>query len=94
LITEPSSPKNAPVTSIATDLSMAGIIQHHAADSSKGLVTSLSLSMMALGASYGAIALGLGFLVLGTIVTGLGYALRGLITPTASQRYGLQPVTA
>jgi hypothetical protein len=132
---------NTPVTSIATALSMADIIQHHAADSSKGLtyaqmgrfavesgdpagtnntddalkgengkpvanqarntqltaaglVTSLSLSAMALGASYGAIALGLGFLVLGIIVTGLGYALRGLITPTVAQRYGLHPVAA
>ena len=96
---------NAPVTGIATALSMADIIQHHAAESGKGLtyaqmgrfavesndpagtnnaeeavkdaagkpvanqarntqltaaglVTSLSLSAMAIGASYAAIALG------------------------------------
>jgi hypothetical protein len=138
---EDASIPNTPVTSIATALSMADIIQHHAADSSNGLtyaqmgrfavedgnpagtndakaakldangkpvanaarntqltasglVTSLSLSAMAFGAAYGAIALGLGFLVLGIIVTGLGYALRGLITPTVAKRYGLQPVAA
>jgi hypothetical protein len=138
---EDASIPNAPVTGIATALSMADIIQHHAADSSKGLtyaqmgrfavasgdpagtnkadeaakdangkpvanqarntqltaaglVTSLSLSAMALGAAYGAIALGLGFLVLGIVVTGLGYALRGLITPEVARRYGLQPVAA
>ena len=132
---------NAPVNSIATALSMADIIQHHAADSSKGLtyaqmgrfavasgdpagtnvadqalkdangkpvanqaratqltaaglVTSLSLSAMAIGASYGAIALGVGFAVLGIIITGLGYALLGLITPQVAQRFGLQPVAA
>ena len=56
------------------------------------LVTSLSLSAMALGASYGAILLGIGFLVLGIIVTGLGYALLGLITPEVAQKFGLNPV--
>jgi hypothetical protein len=132
---------NAPVNSIATALSMADIIQHHAADSSKGLtyaqmgrfavasgdpagtnvadqalkdangkpvanqaratqltaaglVTSLSLSAMAIGASYGAIALGVGFAVLGIVITGLGYALLGLITPQVAQRFGLQPIAA
>ena len=138
---EDASMPNVPVNSIASALSMADIIQHHAATSSKGLtyaqmgrfavesgdpagtndakaaqldangkpvanaarntqltaaglVTSLSLSAMALGASYGAIALGLGFLVLGIVVTGLGYALRGLITPEVAKRFGLHPVTA
>ena len=138
---EDASIPNAPVTGIATALSMADIIQHHAATSSKGLtyaqmgkyavasgdpagtndkalavldangkpvsngaratqltaaglVTSLSLSAMAIGASYGAMALGVGFLVLGIIVTGLGYALLGLITPTVAKRFGLQPVAA
>ncbi|HYF63286.1 MAG TPA: hypothetical protein VD886_10765 [Herpetosiphonaceae bacterium] len=138
---EDASLPNVPVNSIASALSMADIIQHHAAASSNGLsyaqmgrfavesgdpagtnvaeqalkdangkpvanaaratqltaaglVTSLSLSAMALGASYGAIALGLGFLVLGIVVAGLGYALRGLITPTVAQRYGLHPVAA
>ena len=132
---------NAPVNSIATALSMADIIQHHAANSSDGLtyaqmgrfavedgnpagtsnpdealkdangkpvpnqarntqltaaglVTSLSLSAMAIGASYGAIALGLGFFLLGLVITGLGYALLGLITPEVAQRFGLQPVAA
>lgn len=132
---------NAPVNGIATALSMADIIQHHAADSSRGLtyaqmgrfavesgdpagtnqanqalkdtkgkpvanqarntqltaaslVTSLSLSAMAIGAAYGAIALGLGFTVLGIVVAGLGYALLGLITPTVAQRFGVQLVAA
>ncbi len=49
---------------------------------------------MAIGASYGAIALGLGFTVLGIVVAGLGYALLGLITPVVAQRYGLHPVAA
>src|SRR3712207_491893 len=57
-----------------------------------GLVTSLSLSAMAIGASYGAMALGVGFLVLGIVIAGVGYALLGLITPTVAQRFGLQPV--
>ena len=130
---------NAPVDGIATALSMADIIQHHAADSSNGLsyaqmgrfalesgdpagtnkaeealkdakgkpvanqarttqltaaglVTSLSLSAMAIGAAYGAIALGVAFTVLGMVVAGLGYALLGLITPEVAQRFGLQPV--
>ena len=130
---------NAPVNDIATALSMADIIQHHAASSSggltyaemgrfaaadgdpagtsnrdealldeagnpvanqarntqltaAGLVTSLSLSAMAIGLSYGVIALGVGFVVLGFVITGLGYALLGLITPEVAQRFGLQPV--
>src|SRR3712207_2562950 len=116
---EDASIPNAPVTGIATALSMADIIQHHAADSSKGLtyaqmgrfavesgdpagtnnadaalkdakgkpvanqarntqltaaslVTSLSLSAMAIGPAYGAIALGLRFTVLGIWAAGLG----------------------
>src|SRR5688572_16228566 len=131
---------NAPVTGIATALSMADIIQHHAADSSNGLsyaqmgrfalesgdpagtnnadealkdangkpvanqarntqltaaslVTSLSLSAMAIGASYGAIALGVGFTVLGIVVAGLGYALLGLITPAVAQRFGIHSIS-
>src|SRR5687768_341936 len=138
---EDASIPNAPVNGIATALSMADIIQHHAADSSDGLsyaqmgrfavesgaaagtnnadeakkdangkpvanaarttqltaaglVTSLSLSAMAIGAAYGAIALGIGFLVLGIVVIGLGYALLGLITPEVAKRFGLHPVTA
>jgi hypothetical protein len=138
---EDASIPNAPVTGIATALSMADIIQHHAADSSNGLsyaqmgrfaiasgdpagtnkadeavqdaggkpvanqarntqltaaglVTALSLSAMAIGAAYAAMALGVGFLVLGIVVAGLGYALRGLITPAVAQRFGLHPVAA
>jgi hypothetical protein len=137
---EDASIPNAPVTSIATALSMADIIQHHAADGANGLtyakmgrfavesgdpagtnnadealkdpngkpvsnqarntqltaaslVTSLSLSAMAIGASYGAIALGLGFTALGIVIAGLGYALLGLISPAVAQRFGLHPVT-
>jgi hypothetical protein len=132
---------NAPVTGIATALSMADIIQHHAADSSNGLtyaqmgrfaveggdpagtnnpdealkdangkpvsnqarntqltaaslVTSLSMSAMAIGASYAAIALGVGFTLLGIVIAGLGYALLGLITPEMAKKFGLQPVAA
>jgi hypothetical protein len=59
-----------------------------------GLVTSLSLSVMAIGASYGVIALGVGLAVLGLVITGLGYALLGLITPAVAQRFGLQAVSA
>ena len=44
------------------------------------------------GASYGAIALGVGFTVLGIVIAGLGYALLGLITPAVAQRFGVQPV--
>jgi hypothetical protein len=131
----------AQVNSIATALSMADIIQHHAGARSNdltyaemgrfavesgdpagtsnpelavkdangnpvpngarntqltaaGLVTSLSLSAMAIGVSYGAIALGLAFTLLGIAVAGLGYALLGLITPEVAERFGLQPVTA
>lgn len=57
------------------------------------LVTALSLSAMAIGASYGVIALGVAFTVLGVVVAGLGYALLGLITPEVAKRFGLQPVT-
>ena len=136
---EDASIPNAPVTGMATALSMANIIQHHAAESGKGLtyaqmgrfavasgdpagtntaeaaltdangkpvanqarttqltaaglVTTLSLSAMAIGASYGAIVLGIAFTVLGIVVAGLGYALLGLITPAVAQRFGVQPV--
>lgn len=132
---------NTPVRDIPTALSMADIIQKHAANSSNGLsyaemgrfalpdgnpagtnsadeallddsgkpvangarntqltaaglVTSLSLSAMAIGASYGAIALGVAFTILGLVVAGLGYALLGLITPKVAERFGLQPVVA
>lgn len=136
---EDASIPNTPVNSIATALSMADVIQHHAASSSggltyaqmgrfavpdgnpagtsnadealldtagnpvpnqarntqltaAGLVTSLSLSAMAIGLSYGAIALGVGFALLGFVITGLGYALLGLITPEVAERYGLKPI--
>jgi hypothetical protein len=136
---EDASIPNVPVNSLQTALSMANIIQHHAADSANGLtyaqmgrfavesgdpagtsnrdealldangnpvpnaarntqltaaglVTSLSLSAMAIGLAYGAIALGLGFVLLGFVVTGLGYALLGLVTPEVAERYGLKPV--
>ncbi len=59
-----------------------------------GLVTSLSLSAMAIGASYGAIALGIAFTLLGIVVAGFGYALLGLIEPQVAERYGLKPVSA
>ncbi|MCB0016921.1 MAG: hypothetical protein KDE09_03970 [Anaerolineales bacterium] len=131
---------NAQVTNVATALSMAEIIQEHAAARSNGLsyaemgrfavasgdpagtsnldealmdangnpvanqardtqltaaglVTSLSLSAMAIGTSYGAIALGVAFALLGIVVAGLGYALLGLITPAVAERFGLRPVT-
>jgi hypothetical protein len=131
---------NAPVNSIATALSMADIIQHHAAASGNGLtyaqmgrfavesgdpagtnnadaalldangnpvsnaarntqltaaglVTSLSLSAMAMGAAFGAIALGLAFIMLGIVIAGLGYALLGLITPAVAEQFGLRPIT-
>ena len=58
------------------------------------LVTSLSLSAMAIGAAYAAIALGIGFTVLGIVIAGVGYALLGLITPAVAQRFSLQPVAA
>jgi hypothetical protein len=137
---EDASIPNAPVNDIATALSMANIIQHHAAERSNGLsyaemgrfavesgdpagtsnadealkdangnpvpntardtqltaaglVTSLSLSAMALGTSYGAIALGVAFTLLGIVVAGLGYALLGLITPAVAERFGLRPIT-
>jgi hypothetical protein len=56
------------------------------------LVTSLSLSAMAIGASYGAIALGIAFTLLGVVIAGLGYALLGLIEPQVAERFGLEPV--
>lgn len=132
---------NAPVNSIATALSMANIIQHHATESGQGLtyaqmgrfavedgnpagtnivdealkdangkpvanqarntqltaaslVTSLSLAAMAIGASYGAMLLGVAFTLLGVVVAGLGYALLGLITPEVAQRFGLHSVAS
>ena len=138
---EDASLPNVPVDGIASALSMANIIQHHAAESGKGLtyaqmgrfavesgdpkgtnnadealkgadgkpvangarntqltaaglVTSLSLSAMAIGAAYGAIAMGVGFTVLGIVIAGLGYALLGLITPEVARRFGVQPVAA
>ena len=137
---EDASIPNVPVNSLPTALSMANIIQHHAAESgggltyaqmgrfaveggdpagtnnadealkdangkpvanaarntqltAAGLVTSLSLSAMAIGASYAAIALGVAFVLLGFVVAGLGYALLGLITPAVAERFGLRPVT-
>lgn len=132
---------NTQVNDLPTALSMANIIQQHAAGMSDGLsyaemgrfavpsgdpagtnnpeeallndagnpvpnqaretqltaaslVTSLSLSALSIGISYGAIALGLGFAVLGIVVAGLGYALLGLITPELAERFGLQPVVS
>ncbi len=132
---------DAPVNSIATALSMADIIQHHAnartndlsyaemgrfalpdgdpagtsnrdeallddagnpvSNSARdtqltasGLITSLSLSAMALGASYGVIAFGVVFTILGIVVAGLGYALLGLIEPQVAERFGLKTVAA
>lgn len=58
-----------------------------------GLVTSLSLSAMAIGISYGATLLGVAFTLLGFVVAGLGYALLGLITPEVAEQFGLRPVT-
>jgi hypothetical protein len=58
-----------------------------------GLVTSLSLSAMAIGTSYGAIALGIAFALLGIVIAGLGYALLGLITPEVAAQFGIRPVT-
>jgi hypothetical protein len=49
---------------------------------------------MAIGASYGAILLGVAFTLLGLVVAGLGYALLGLITPEVARKFGLQPVSA
>lgn len=59
-----------------------------------GLVTSLSLSAMAIGMSYGAIALGIAFTIMGFVIAGLGYALLGLITPEVARKFGLQPIAA
>lgn len=138
---EDASIPNAQVKDIPTALSMANIIQHHAAGfaggltyaemgrfavesgdpagtsnpdealkdangnpvanaarntqlTAAGLVTSLSLSAMALGVSYGAILLGLAFTLLGFVVAGIGYALFGLINPAVAEKYGLRPITA
>ena len=132
---------NVQVNSIPTALSMANIIQEHAAASSNGLsyaemgrfavesgdpagtnnaeqalkdtsgnpvpnsardtqltaaglVTSLSLSAMAIGTSYGAIALGVAFTLLGLVIAGLGYALLGLVTPEVAEKFGFRPVTS
>ena len=137
---EDASIPNAPVNSVATALSMANIIQHHAADrgngltyaqmgrfavesgdpagtsnpdealkdangdpvanaardtqlTAAGLVTSLSLSAMAMGTSYAAILLGVAFTLLGIVIAGLGYALLGLVTPAVAERFGLQPIS-
>lgn len=128
---------NTLVNDIPTALSMADIIQEHAANSTGGLtyaemgrfavesgdpagtsnrdealldangnpvpnsarqtqltaaslVTSLSLSAMAIGLSYGIIALGAAFVVLGIVIAGFGYALLGLITPELADRLGLK----
>ena len=62
-------------------------------ETAAGLVTALSLAAMAIGASYGAIALGVAFLLLGIVIAGLGYALLGLITPAVAERFGLRPIT-
>lgn len=59
-----------------------------------GLVTSLSLSAMAIGTSYGAMILGIAFTLLGIVVAGLGYALLGLITPEVAEQFGLRPIVA
>jgi ABC-type antimicrobial peptide transport system permease subunit len=56
------------------------------------LVTSLSLSALSIGIAYGAILLGIAFVLLGIVIAGLGYALLGLITPEVAERFGLQPV--
>jgi len=127
------------VNSIATALSMANIIEHHAASytggltyaemgrfatedgnpagtsnrdealldangnpvansarntqlTAAGLVTSLSLSAMAIGVAYGIIGVGVGFAVLGIVITGFGYALLGLVTPEVAERFGLKPL--
>jgi hypothetical protein len=137
---EDASITNVQVNNIATALSMADIIQTHAANFSgglsyaemgrfavesgdpagtsnpeealldgsgnpvanparntqltaAGLVTSLSVSAMALGVSYGAILLGLAFTLLGIVVAGIGYALFGLINPEVAEKFGLRPVT-
>jgi hypothetical protein len=58
-----------------------------------GLVTSLSLSAMALGVSYGAILLGVAFTLLGFVLAGIGYALFGLINPAVAEKFGLKPIT-
>jgi ABC-type antimicrobial peptide transport system permease subunit len=131
---------NTQVNSIPTALSMADIIQEHAARITNGLtyaemgrfavpdgdpagtsnpdealldesgnpvpntardtqltaaslVTSLSLSAMAFGLSYGVIVLGLAFVLLGLVIAGLGYALLGLVTPEVAERFGFKPVS-
>lgn len=57
-----------------------------------GLVTSLSLAAMSIGISYGIIAVGVAFALLGIVIAGLGYALLGLITPEVAARFGIEPV--
>lgn len=136
---EDASIPNVPVNSMATALSMADVIQHHAAGigggltyaemgrfavesgdpagtsnpdealkdasgnpvpngarntllTATGLVTSLSLSAMAIGISYGAILLGIGFTLLGIAIAALGYALLGLVSPAVAEQFGLRPV--
>lgn len=59
-----------------------------------GLVTSLSLSAMAMGLSYGAILLGVAFALLGIALAILGYALLGLVSPEVAQQYGIRPVVS
>src|SRR6266540_4103935 len=108
---EDASIPNTPVTGMATALSMANIIQHHAAGSGKGL-TYAQMGKFAVASGDpagtnkaeealkdangkpGAIALGVGFTVLGIVIAGLGYALLGLITPAVAQRFGVHPVAA
>lgn len=58
-----------------------------------GLVTSLSLSAMAIGLSYGAILLGIAFTLLGIAIAALGYALLGLVNPAVAEQFGIRPVT-
>lgn len=50
---------------------------------------------MAIGAVYGAVALGVGFTLLGLVVADLGYALLGLITPPSPRKkFGLHRVSS
>jgi hypothetical protein len=87
------------VNSIPTALSMAEIIQHHAAASGDGL-TYAQMGRFAVpdgspagtNNKDGAIALGLGFGLLGFVITGFGYALLGLVTPEVAERFGLKPI--
>ncbi len=72
----------APVPNAARDLQLTAA----------GLVTSLSVSAMAIGLSYGAILLGVAFLLFGVVFVALGYMLFGLITPAVAEKYGINPV--